>query len=132
MKRYTIQTTKRTEFIKLDHLARNAVKEEKLQNGILIVFIPHTTAGVTINENADPDVLHDVESALEKIVPWSGHYLHVEGNSPAHVKASLVGSSVSVIVENGELQLGTWQSVYFCEFDGPRQRTVFIKALHSS
>ena len=90
------------------------------------MFVPHTTAGVTINENADPDVVRDLTTALDRLVPWRGDYRHGEGNSAAHIKASLMGSSVRVLVSAGRLQLGTWQGVFFCEFDGPRQRTVWI------
>ena len=91
-----------------------------------MVFVPHTTAGVTINENADPDVMADVGNALERMVPWRAGYRHSEGNSAAHVKAGLVGSSVLVPVDGGRLALGTWQAVYFCEFDGPRTRRVWV------
>ena len=97
-----------------------------LQHGVVTVFVPHTTAGVTINENADPDVTADLDTMLDRLVPWTGAYRHEEGNSAAHLKASLMGSSVRVILEDGRLQLGTWQAIYFCEFDGPRERTVWI------
>ncbi len=95
----------------------------------LLVFVPHTTAAVTINENADPSVRADILTELNKVIPFEDGYTHGEGNSAAHVKASLIGSSVSVPVENGRLCLGTWQGIYFCEFDGPRQRQVWIQAL---
>ncbi len=99
-------------------------------NGICLVFSLHTTAGMTINENADPDVTHDILEQLNRVAPWSGsHYKHGEGNSAAHVKASLVGSSVTVPVIDGRLSLGTWQGVYFCEFDGPRERRVLVQLL---
>lgn len=97
--------------------------------GICHLFIPHTTAGITINENTDPNVRHDMLQALERTVPASGEYLHAEGNSAAHVLASLVGSSATAFVENGKLVLGAWQAIYLCEFDGPRTRTVLIKVL---
>jgi len=97
---------------------------------VVTVFVPHTTAGITINENADPDVTADMETALEKAVPWSAGYRHGEGNAAAHVKASQMGASVQVLVEDGRLQLGTWQALYFCEFDGPRTRKVWISASH--
>ena len=98
-------------------------------DGVATVFIPHTTAGVTINENADPDVMADMEKVLDRMVPWNGGYSHAEGNTAAHVKASMMGSSAQVVVSGGELQLGTWQSLYFCEFDGPRTRQVWIKGI---
>lgn len=110
---------------------RKAVKEENIQDGYCIVFTTHTTAAVTINENADPDVPRDMIDALEKAVPQNGIYRHREGNSPAHVKSSLVGASEIVLIENGRLVLGTWQSVFFCEFDGPRTRKVVVKVIKS-
>ncbi len=105
---------------------KDIVRQSRVQNGICQVFVPHTTAGVTINENADPDVVSDLLSALEKIVPRLP-YRHIEGNSLAHVKSSLIGCTVSVPVANGGLYLGTWQGVYFCEFDGPRHRKVCVQ-----
>lgn len=103
-----------------------AVVELGMKAGVVTVFVPHTTAGITINENADPDVVIDIKTGLENIIPWNGHYRHSEGNSAAHIKAGLMGSSVQVLVENGRLQLGTWQTIYFCEFDGPRTRLAWI------
>ena len=106
---------------------RRAVNEADLQRGYAIVYVPHTTAGVTINENADPDVVHDMLAQLDAMVPWSQpFYQHGEGNSAAHVKASMMGSSATVLIENGALALGRWQGVWFCEFDGPRQREVLV------
>ncbi|HOV34007.1 MAG TPA: secondary thiamine-phosphate synthase enzyme YjbQ [Candidatus Hydrogenedens sp.] len=131
MKTFTITTSKRTEFVNLDSYVSEAIQESNVQNGIVCVYVPHTTAGITINENADPDVLHDLEQVLDKLIPWHGNYQHAEGNSPAHVKASLMGSSIQVIIKDGTLVLGTWQSIFFCEFDGPRTRKVFIKILPS-
>ena len=98
-----------------------------MSDGIITVYVPHTTAGVTINENTDPDVVADMSDALDRAVPWEAGYRHMEGNSAAHVKASMMGSSVQVFVEAGQLQLGTWQGIYLCEFDGPRTRTMWIK-----
>jgi len=98
-------------------------------DGICVVYVPHTTAAVTINENADPDVKSDILKGIGEIVPENLKYKHAEGNSPAHIKASLLGSSVNVIVENNKLQLGTWQGIYFCEFDGPRNRNVYVKII---
>lgn len=97
-----------------------------IKDGVVTVFVPHTTAGVTINENADPDVMQDVEAALERAVPWNGGYRHGEGNAAAHVKASMMGSSAQILVAGGRLRLGTWQGIYFCEFDGPRSRHVWV------
>lgn len=121
-----VKTRSRTEFVDITSHVRSAVSSLAVENGVITVFIPHTTAAVTINENADPDVVSDMAKALDRIIPWSAGYAHAEGNSAAHVKASLTGSSVRVIVENGELKLGIWQSVYFCEFDGPRARKAWI------
>ena len=106
---------------------QNIVTLSGIKSGICTVFIPHTTAGVTINENADPDVVSDILKQINKIVPFSDNYDHMEGNSAAHIKASLFGFSQQVIVEEGKLVLGTWQGIYFCEFDGPRSRKAYVK-----
>lgn len=129
MKSFTLQTRSRTDFINMDRQVMEALSDAGLRNGIVTVFVPHTTAGVTINENADPDVVTDMEIVLDQMVPWNGNYRHAEGNTAAHVKASMMGSSAQVIVRDGRLQLGTWQSLFFCEFDGPRTRTVWIKGI---
>lgn len=129
MKQFTLQTHSRTDFINIDQQVAGLVRESGLEDGIVVVFVPHTTAGVMINENADPDVLADMEQVLDRIVPWSGGYRHGEGNTAAHVKAGMAGASTQVIVEDGQLQLGTWQSLFFCEFDGPRTRQVWIKGI---
>lgn len=126
---YRVKTTKVQEFIDITSLINEEIKRQKVQEGIAIVFVPHTTAGVTINENTDPDVAEDILMALNKAFPVKGDYNHYEGNSHAHIKASLMGSSCSLIIENGRLKLGTWQGVYFCEFDGPRNRKVYIKVI---
>ena len=105
---------------------RLAVRESGITDGTATVFVPHTTAGVTINENADPDVVRDFTTEINKIVPWEDGYQHMEGNSAAHLKSSMIGFSEQIIVENGRLLLGTWQGIYFCEFDGPRTRKVFV------
>ena len=126
MKTLTIQTQERTEFVDITALVQAALVELGVKAGAVTVFVPHTTAGITINENADPDVVTDIKAGLEKIIPWNGHYQHGEGNSAAHIKSGLMGSSVRVLVENGRLQLGTWQAIYFCEFDGPRTRQAWI------
>ena len=108
---------------------QNCVDQANISEGIACIFVPHTTAAVTINENADPDVVTDVLNILEKSIPESSSYRHSEGNSDSHAKSSLVGASCMVIIENGKLQLGTWQSIYFAEFDGPRNRKCFVKII---
>jgi secondary thiamine-phosphate synthase enzyme len=125
-----IRSSKRCELIDITPEISRTVNESGITSGIVSVFIPHTTAGVTINENADPDVKRDVLFALERAVPNSGFY-HCEGNSDAHTKALMTGFSLAVIVEDGRLVLGTWQSIYFCEYDGPRQRKAYIKLIKS-
>jgi secondary thiamine-phosphate synthase enzyme len=131
MKKFNVQTRSRTDFVNLDPSVAEAVRETGMTEGVVTVFIPHTTAGITINENADPDVMADMEQVLNRIVPWNGDYSHFEGNTAAHVKAGMMGSSVQVIVSGGQLQLGTWQSLYLCEFDGPRTRQVWVKGILS-
>lgn len=128
MHRFTIETRARTEWIPITRQVQAAVTQLGIRQGTVTVFVPHTTAGVTINENADPDVTADMTGVLERMVPWQGPYRHSEGNTAAHVKASLMGSSVRIIVEDGRLCLGTWQGVYFCEFDGPRSRECWVAA----
>ena len=118
-----------TEMIDVTRQVQERITQETIQNGLAMLFVPHTTAGITINEGADPAVMSDILLVLNKIIPWKEAYKHVEGNSPAHVKTSLVGSSEVIAVENGRLVLGTWQSVYFCEFDGPRNRKIYIKVI---
>ena len=126
MKEVKLQTNSRSEMIDITSLVQAAISEKKVKKGVCIIFIPHTTAAVTINENADPDVPRDIITALERAFPQNSHYRHMEGNSPAHVKSSLVGASATVLIEAGRLVLGTWQSIFFCEFDGPRSRKVFL------
>ncbi len=126
MKTINIQTRQRTELVDITPAVQQAAAELKISNGVLTIFVPHTTAGITITENADPDVTRDMATALERMVPRDAGYHHVEGNSAAHLKASMMGSSVRLIVQGGKLQLGTWQSVYFCEFDGPRARHFWV------
>ena len=128
MKVLSISTGSRTDFVNITDLVQDAARELGVRAGALTVFVPHTTAGITINENADPDVVHDITTALDRLVPWRGDYHHGEGNSAAHIKASLMGSSVRVLVSGGRLQLGTWQGIYFCEFDGPRPREIWVSA----
>ncbi|MBN2164379.1 MAG: YjbQ family protein [Pontiellaceae bacterium] len=129
MTKFSIQTRSRTDFIKIDQQVAEIVVEQGITEGVVTIFIPHTTAGITINENADPDVTADLETVLNRVFPWEGGYRHFEGNTAAHAKASMMGSSAQVIVSGGRLQLGTWQSLYFCEFDGPRTREVWVKGI---
>jgi secondary thiamine-phosphate synthase enzyme len=124
---FDVQTTGRDEMIDLTPRVVDAIAQSGIVSGQVTVYIPHTTAGVTINENADPDVIHDMLGALDKAVPWrESFYQHGEGNSAAHVKSSMVGCSAVVPIISGRMALGTWQSVFFCEFDGPRTRRVIV------
>lgn len=127
MTSFTIRTTAGVEMIDITDRVAAAVSESGVKNGFCRVFIPHTTAAVTINENADPDVPRDILAALDRIVPLSDRYRHAEGNAAAHIKASLFGASQTVFIESGRLVLGTWQSLFFCEFDGPRTRKALIQ-----
>jgi secondary thiamine-phosphate synthase enzyme len=129
MKILEVKTSKKIEFIDITNQIYKIIKEENIKNGVCYLFIPHTTAGITINENADPSVKEDIINMLNKIVPENWNYEHLEGNSPAHIKSSLVGHSEVIFIENGELALGTWQGIFLCEFDGPRRRKVFIKII---
>ncbi|MDD5724073.1 MAG: secondary thiamine-phosphate synthase enzyme YjbQ [Syntrophales bacterium] len=127
MDQFTVKTHSRSEMIDITEEIMFALKRSGVKNGACYVFVPHTTAAVTINENADPDVPKDILTELDKIVPLDGAYRHIEGNSAAHIKASLFGSSEVVLVEGGSLVLGPWQSIFFCEFDGPRARSVMVR-----
>lgn len=129
MREITVKTRLRFELIDITEPIREILEEEKISEGVCYVFVPHTTAAVTINENADPDVPRDIISSLDKLIPLHDQYRHAEGNSAAHIKASLFGASECIFVEKGNLVLGTWQSVFFCEFDGPRTRKVYVKFL---
>ncbi|MBA1334978.1 MAG: UPF0047 protein Bsu YugU [Firmicutes bacterium] len=129
---YRIKTTKPDEFIDITGIVRQELKRSGVKDGIVTVFVPHTTAGVTINENADPDVVHDILLGLRRAFPDSKEYRHIEGNSHAHIKASMMGASCTIPIEDGELKLGTWQGVYFCEFDGPRDRKIYIKVISTT
>ncbi len=122
----SVSTKKRTQLLAITRQVEDLAAQNGWRDGVLTVFIPHTTAGITINENADPDVARDMEWFSNELVPQHSHFRHTEGNSDAHIKASLHGSSVQVIVRDGRLWLGTWQGIYFCEFDGPRQRKVYL------
>lgn len=124
-----LKTQSFCEYISLNQMIEAKLAEHGIKDGVLLVFCPHTTAAITINENGDPDVRHDLTCGLNILSPKRSDYRHFEGNSDAHLKASLIGASETVIVENGRLVLGTWQDLYFCEFDGPRQRKVYLKML---
>jgi secondary thiamine-phosphate synthase enzyme len=132
MKNLSIRTTARFQMVDITDDVRKVVRESRVASGLCFVFVPHTTAAVTINENADPDVPRDILMELNKVIPLHDNYSHMEGNAAAHIKASLVGASEQIFIEKGELVLGTWQSVFFCEFDGPRTRRVLIKVLQTA
>lgn len=132
MREITLSTRDHCQFINIDHEVQQLVAASSVRDGICTVFVPHTTAGITINENADPDVVRDMKMILDRNVPWEGGYAHAEGNSAAHVKASMMGFSQQIIIRNGSLQFGTWQSIYFCEFDGPRTRKVWVQIVAST
>jgi len=129
MQTFQVRSSAQVEFIDITRSVQEAVKKAGAEDGICIVFVPHTTAAITINENADPSVVRDMAMELNKIIPLKNQYHHAEGNSAAHIKASLVGCSGIVFVESGKLILGTWQGIYFCEFDGPRDRKVYVKVV---
>lgn len=128
METFSVSTPRRCAFIDITGKVSEIVKGSGVESGFAVVFVPHTTAGVTINENADPSVRSDMIDHLDRAVPESAHYDHAEGNSPAHVKASMMGSSVTVIIKDSRPVLGTWQGIYLCEFDGPRTRSVHVEA----
>jgi secondary thiamine-phosphate synthase enzyme len=125
-----VKSKTREELIDITEELADYIKSKDCSNGILYLFVPHTTAGITINENADPSVRKDINNTLNKLIPHINNYTHLEGNSDAHIKATLVGSSSFVFIERKELVLGTWQGIYFCEFDGPRNRKLFLKFLN--
>jgi len=129
MKKFEISTHGREALIDITPQVRSVIAESGVTDGLCVVFCPHTTGAITINENADPDVPRDVFAALERAFPWEGNYRHTEGNSAAHVKSSLVGASCHLLVEGAAPVLGRWQSVFFCEFDGPRRRTFFVQVI---
>jgi secondary thiamine-phosphate synthase enzyme len=131
MEKFSIRTTGQFQLLDITSHIQKIIADSRLKNGVCYVFIPHTTAAVTINENADPDVKADILMEINKIIPFSDSYHHMEGNSAAHIKASLIGNSETIFIENGHLRLGTWQGVYFCEFDGPRSREVWVKIITS-
>lgn len=127
----TVKSSRNTEFIDITEEVERVVRESGIDSGICYVFVPHTTAGITVNENADPSVKGDIINTLEELVPQNGRYSHMEGNAAAHIKATLVGTSQSLPITNGRLGLGTWQGIYLCEFDGPRTRRVVIQPVRS-
>ena len=130
MKTISVKTHKRCDMVDISSEVRHAIEDSGVTSGLAVVHVPHTTAAVTINENADPDVVHDILMTLEDILPQMRlGYRHCEGNSDAHIKSSLFGPSLTIIIENGEPVLGTWQGVYFCEFDGPRSRKCVVKVI---
>jgi secondary thiamine-phosphate synthase enzyme len=124
-----VKSRKRSEMIDITALVQQEVTRSGVRDGLCAVYVPHTTAGVTINEGADPSVCDDILNKLKRLVPQDEGYRHIEGNSDSHIKASLIGSSVTVIIENSSLNLGTWQKIFFCEFDGPRSRKINVKIL---
>lgn len=126
----SIRTGKRSEMKDITSRVRDTVKQSGIEEGLAVVYCPHTTAGITVNEGADPDVVKDIIMELDKTFPWEDlNYRHREGNSAAHLKSSFMGVSVTIPISGGKLMLGTWQSIYFCEFDGPRSRTFYVKVL---
>ncbi len=130
LEEHRIQTHQSQEMIKISHVLREDIQKSGVKDGIAVVYSPHTTAGFTINENADPDVVHDIICGLEDAHPTrTSYYQHVEGNSHAHIKTSLVGPSQTLIISNGKIVFGIWQDLYFCEFDGPRNRRFYVKII---
>jgi secondary thiamine-phosphate synthase enzyme len=127
--RLSVNTKARVEFVNITRLIQDVVSSSGVKNGLCYIFVPHTTAAVTVNEQADPAVVEDIIAQLDALVPQRGKYRHTEGNAPAHIKASLLGSTETLLVENGRLVLGTWQGIFFCEFDGPRSRSVLVKIM---
>ena len=123
----TVKTKAQTELVDITAEVQKIVRTSDVRDGLCMVYVPHTTAAVTINESADPSVKADILMVLNKIIPWDAGYRHLEGNSAAHIKSSLVGASELIAIENGRLVLGTWQGIFFCEFDGPRTRKVHVK-----
>ena len=125
--RLSIKTRAKVDFQDITEEVQDIVKSSSIENGICYVLVPHTTAAITVNEHADPSVVKDIAAQLEAVVPQHNNYRHMEGNAPAHIKASLLGSSETLLVEGGKIVLGTWQGIFFCEFDGPRNRTMLVK-----
>ena len=124
-----IKTNSRVEFQDITRKVRDIISSSGVKSGICYVFVPHTTAGIVVNEHADPSVVEDIVAQLDKMVPQHGNYRHLEGNSPAHIKASMLGDSETLFIDDGQVVLGTWQGIFFCEFDGPRNRHVMVKII---
>ncbi|MEJ5257013.1 MAG: secondary thiamine-phosphate synthase enzyme YjbQ [Fervidobacterium sp.] len=129
LKKTSVKTSKRVEFIEITNEVRKFVSESGIREGIVVIYVPHTTCGVTVNEHADPSVVGDMIRHLGKLIPEDAGYSHLEGNSDAHIKTSIIGSSLTLIISGGNLVLGTWQGVFLCEFDGPRTRDVYMKII---
>jgi len=129
IKELSVKTSSGVELLDITPMVERVVSQSKTKSGISTIYVPHTTAGITINENADPSVRKDIIKELNKVIPFDDNYSHLEGNAAAHIKATLVGSSETILIENGSLVLGTWQGIYFCEFDGPRTRRVIVKII---
>jgi secondary thiamine-phosphate synthase enzyme len=129
MKYLEIYTSSHSEMIDITEKIREIVRKSGIKDGICTIYVPHTTAAITINENADPSVKKDILTELNKIVPWNDKYTHMEGNAAAHIKAAVIGSDRTVLIQNGDLVLGTWQGIFFCEFDGPRSRKVIVEII---
>jgi len=129
LKSINVRTGARVEFIDITNEINRVIRESGVKHGICCIYVPHTTAGIVINEGADPSVKKDIQDCLSRLIPSHGNYSHAEGNSPAHIKSSLTGISHTLIIEGGKILLGTWQSVFFCEFDGPRSRRVMLKII---
>ena len=125
----TVKTKQQTELIDITTKVKTALQPHDIQDGFCFLYVPHTTAAVTINESADPSVQSDILMVLNQIIPWESGYRHLEGNSPAHIKSTLVGASEMIAIENGQLVLGTWQGIFFCEFDGPRTRKLHVRLM---
>ena len=125
----TIKSKMRTQLIDITPEIQKAVRSSGISEGLCMLYVPHTTAAITINESADPSVASDIMMVLNEVIPWKADYRHLEGNSPAHIKSTLVGASEVIAIENGSLVLGTWQGIFFCEFDGPRTRSVHMRLL---
>jgi secondary thiamine-phosphate synthase enzyme len=129
LKRLEVQTTSRVQLVDITSHVKSILRSEDISSGIITIYVPHTTCGITINENVDPSVREDITAVLGRLVPHGADYRHAEGNADAHIKASLIGSSVTVIAESGTLILGTWQGIFLAEFDGPRKRSILIKVI---
>ncbi len=129
MESISVKTRKHSELVDITHQVEAIVTRSGIKDGLCLLYVPHTTAAVTINESADPTVRADIAMMLEKVIPWEAGYRHLEGNSAAHIKSTLVGASEIIMIADGNLVLGTWQGVFFCEFDGPRNRKLYVRLI---